>query len=74
MRGYLIGSGWKDYQKTGAVCGIPLPKGLKQADKLPEVIFTPATKAEVGAHDENISFAPGREDDRQGARRARCAT
>ena len=57
VRGYLIGSGWKDYQKTGAVCGIPLPKGLKQADKLPEVIFTPATKAEMGAHDENISFA-----------------
>jgi phosphoribosylaminoimidazole-succinocarboxamide synthase len=57
VRGYLIGSGWKDYQKTGAVCGIPLPKGLKQADKLPEVIFTPATKAEAGAHDENISFA-----------------
>jgi len=57
VRGYLIGSGWKDYQKTGAVCGIPLPKGLKQADKLPEAIFTPATKAEVGAHDENISFA-----------------
>ena len=56
VRGYLIGSGWKDYQKTGAVCGIPLPKGLKQADKLPDVIFTPATKAEVGAHDENISF------------------
>jgi phosphoribosylaminoimidazole-succinocarboxamide synthase len=57
IRGYLIGSGWKDYQRTGAVCGIPLPKGLKQADKLPEVIFTPATKAELGAHDENISFA-----------------
>ena len=56
VRGYLIGSGWKDYQKTGAVCGIPLPKGLKQADKLPEVIFTPATKAEIGAHDENIPF------------------
>jgi phosphoribosylaminoimidazole-succinocarboxamide synthase len=56
VRGYLIGSGWKDYQKTGAVCGIPLPKGLKQADKLPKVIFTPATKAEVGAHDENIPF------------------
>src|SRR5882672_1732840 len=54
VRGYLIGSAWKDYQKTGAVCGIPLPKGLRQADKLPEVIFTPATKAEVGAHDENI--------------------
>jgi len=57
VRGYIIGSGWKDYQKTGAICGIALPKGLKQADKLPEVIFTPATKAEVGAHDENISFA-----------------
>ena len=56
VRGYLIGSGWKDYQQTGAVCGIPLPKGLRQADKLPEVIFTPATKAEAGAHDENISF------------------
>ena len=57
VRGYIIGSGWKDYQSTGAVCGIPLPKGLKQADKLPEVIFTPAAKAEAGAHDENISFA-----------------
>jgi len=56
VRGYLIGSGWKDYQKTGAVCGILLPAGLKQADKLPEVIFTPATKAETGTHDENISF------------------
>ena len=56
VRGYLIGSGWKDYQQTGAVCGIALPAGLKQADKLPQVIFTPATKAEVGAHDENISF------------------
>ena len=56
VRGYLIGSGWKDYQSTGAICGIALPRGLKQADKLPEVIFTPATKAEAGAHDENISF------------------
>ena len=56
VRGYLIGSGWKDYQKTGGVCGIALPPGLRQADKLPEVIFTPATKAEVGDHDENISF------------------
>ena len=55
VRGYLIGSGWKDYQKTGAVCGIELPKGLKQAQKLPQPIFTPATKAESG-HDENISF------------------
>jgi phosphoribosylaminoimidazole-succinocarboxamide synthase len=55
VRGYLIGSGWKDYQKTGAVCGITLAKGLQQAQKLPEPIFTPATKAESG-HDENISF------------------
>jgi phosphoribosylaminoimidazole-succinocarboxamide synthase len=55
VRGYLIGSGWKDYQKTGAVCGIALPKGLQQAEKLPEPIFTPATKA-VSGHDENISF------------------
>jgi phosphoribosylaminoimidazole-succinocarboxamide synthase len=56
VRGYIIGSGWKDYQKTGKVCGIELPKGLKQAQKLPEPIFTPATKAAEG-HDENISFA-----------------
>jgi phosphoribosylaminoimidazole-succinocarboxamide synthase len=56
VRGYIIGSGWKDYQKTGKVCGIALPKGLQQAQKLPEPIFTPATKAESG-HDENISFA-----------------
>jgi phosphoribosylaminoimidazole-succinocarboxamide synthase len=55
VRGYIIGSGWKDYQATGKVCGIELPKGLKQAQKLPEPIFTPATKAESG-HDENISF------------------
>jgi phosphoribosylaminoimidazole-succinocarboxamide synthase len=55
VRGYLIGSGWKDYQKTGAVCGITLPKGMQQAQKLAEPIFTPATKAESG-HDENISF------------------
>src|SRR5688572_4960118 len=55
VRGYLIGSGWKDYQKTGAVCGIELPRGLQQAQKLPQPIFTPATKAETG-HDENISF------------------
>jgi phosphoribosylaminoimidazole-succinocarboxamide synthase len=57
VRGYLIGSGWKDYQTTGTVCGIPLPAGLQLAQKLPEPIFTPATKAEVGAHDENIDFA-----------------
>ena len=56
VRGYLIGSGWKDYQKSGAVCGIQLPQGLQQADKLPKPIFTPSTKAEVGGHDENISF------------------
>ena len=56
VRGYLIGSGWKDYQRTGTVCGIVLPPGLKQADRLPEVIFTPSTKAEAGAHDENIDF------------------
>ncbi|MFZ4534718.1 phosphoribosylaminoimidazolesuccinocarboxamide synthase [Propionivibrio sp.] len=56
VRGYLIGSGWKDYQDTGAVCGIKLPAGLKLAAKLPEPIFTPATKAEQGDHDENISF------------------
>jgi phosphoribosylaminoimidazole-succinocarboxamide synthase len=55
-RGYLVGSGWKDYQATGAVCGIPLPPGLRQADRLPEPIFTPATKAETG-HDENVSEA-----------------
>ena len=55
-RGYLIGSGWKDYQKTGAVCGIPLPKGLVIADKLPQPLFTPASKAPKGQHDENISF------------------
>jgi phosphoribosylaminoimidazole-succinocarboxamide synthase len=56
VRGYLIGSGWKDYQATGSVCGIALPKGLRQAEKLPATIFTPATKAAVGDHDENISF------------------
>ena len=55
-RGYLIGSGWKDYQATGAVCGIALPAGLKQAQQLPEPIFTPSTKAAVGDHDENVSF------------------
>ncbi len=56
VRGYLVGSGWKDYQRTQAVCGIPLPAGLREADKLPEPLFTPSTKAELGAHDENISF------------------
>lgn len=56
VRGYLSGSGWKDYQKTGSVCGVQLPAGLEQSAKLPEPIFTPATKAEMGAHDENIDF------------------
>ena len=56
VRGYLIGSGWNDYQATGAVCGIELQNGLQQASKLPETIFTPATKAEMGDHDENVSF------------------
>jgi phosphoribosylaminoimidazole-succinocarboxamide synthase len=56
VRGYIIGSGWKDYLKTGAICGIKLPEGLDLADKLPEPIFTPSTKADVGEHDENIDF------------------
>lgn len=56
VRGYLIGSGWKDYQRTGAVCGIALPSGLRLADRLPEPLFTPATKAPAGQHDENIPF------------------
>ena len=57
VRGYLIGSGWKDYQATGQVCGITLPPGLRQAERLPEPIFTPATKAAVGDHDENIPYS-----------------
>ncbi len=57
VRGYIIGSGWKDYQKTGAICGIALPEGLQQAQRLPEPIFTPSTKAAVGDHDENVDFA-----------------
>jgi len=56
VRGYIIGSGWKDYQQTGSICGIALPSGLKLADKLPAPIFTPSTKAAVGDHDENVSF------------------
>lgn len=56
VRGYLSGSGWKDYQKSGAVCGITLPAGLKMADKLPEAIYTPSTKAAAGSHDQNIDF------------------
>ncbi|HQO27947.1 MAG TPA: phosphoribosylaminoimidazolesuccinocarboxamide synthase, partial [Accumulibacter sp.] len=61
VRGYLIGSGWQDYQTSGAVCGIDLPAGLRQASKLPTPIFTPASKAAPGAHDENISFAIAQE-------------
>jgi phosphoribosylaminoimidazole-succinocarboxamide synthase len=57
VRGYLIGSGWKDYQNTGMVCGIKLPQGLQQAQQLPEPIYTPSTKAAVDQHDENVSFA-----------------
>ena len=57
VRGYLIGSGWKDYRATGSVCGIALPPGLQQAERLPQPLFTPATKAAMGDHDENISFA-----------------
>ncbi|HEX2139725.1 MAG TPA: phosphoribosylaminoimidazolesuccinocarboxamide synthase [Woeseiaceae bacterium] len=56
VRGYLIGSGWRDYRSSGAICGIALPPGLEQADKLPEPVFTPATKAAAGDHDENIAF------------------
>jgi phosphoribosylaminoimidazole-succinocarboxamide synthase len=55
-RGYITGSGWKEYQRTGSVCGIELPSGLRESDKLPEPIFTPATKAEIGDHDENVDF------------------
>jgi phosphoribosylaminoimidazole-succinocarboxamide synthase len=56
VRGYIEGSGWKEYQSGGTVCGIPLPEGLRRADKLPETLFTPSTKAEMGAHDENINY------------------
>ena len=56
VRGYLIGSGWKDYQRSGAVCDIALPAGLRQADRLPEAIYTPSTKAAIGDHDQNVSF------------------
>lgn len=57
VRGYIIGSGWKDYQRTGSICGIPLPNNLQLAEKLPEVLYTPSSKAVVGEHDENIDFA-----------------
>jgi phosphoribosylaminoimidazole-succinocarboxamide synthase len=56
VRGYLSGSGWKAYEQTGAICGVALPAGLRESDRLPEPIFTPSTKAEIGAHDENITF------------------
>lgn len=56
VRGYISGSGWVDYQRTGAICGISLPRGLRESEMLPEPIFTPSTKAEIGVHDENISF------------------
>ncbi|MFA5699893.1 MAG: phosphoribosylaminoimidazolesuccinocarboxamide synthase [Desulfuromonas sp.] len=57
VRGYISGSGWKEYKEKGSICGIALPKGLKESERLPEVIFTPSTKAELGAHDENIPFS-----------------
>ncbi|MCX7207661.1 MAG: phosphoribosylaminoimidazolesuccinocarboxamide synthase [Proteobacteria bacterium] len=57
VRGYIAGSGWKEYQQNGTICGMPLPVGLREADQLPEPIFTPSTKAELGDHDENISYA-----------------
>lgn len=57
VRGYISGSGWKDYKATGGVCGIPLPTGLRESDKLPEPLFTPASKSQGGEHDENVSFA-----------------
>src|SRR3954463_11986314 len=56
VRGYITGSGWKDYQAGGAVCGIELPAGLQEAEQLPEPIFTPATEADIGDHDENVDF------------------
>ena len=61
VRGYLVGSGWKEYKTNGKVCGIPLPADLREADKLPEPLFTPSTKAEMGAHDENISYEQAEE-------------
>jgi len=61
VRGYLVGSGWKEYKANSSVCGLPLPEGLKEADKLPEPLFTPSTKAAAGAHDENISYEKAEE-------------
>ena len=60
VRGYIIGSGWTDYRRSGAVCGIRLPEGLRLADRLPEPIFTPSTKAALGEHDQNVGFEIGR--------------
>ena len=74
VRGYLIGSGWKDYQTSGKVCGIALPPGLKQAAQLPAPIFTPATKAAAGQHDENVSFADIEQTIGRCDRRARAGT
>ena len=68
VRGYLSGSGWEEYRKTGKVCGIKLPKGLSESSKLKEPIFTPATKAEMGLHDENITFEKVEKDGRKGSR------
>ena len=73
-RGYLTGSGLLDYRATGAVCGIALPAGLSDGSRLPEPIFTPATKAEFGEHDENVSYDAGRRAVGEETRRARCAT
>jgi phosphoribosylaminoimidazole-succinocarboxamide synthase len=74
VRGYIIGSGWKDYQQTGALCGIALPKGLQEAGKLPQTLFTPSTKAPAGQHDENISFAEAEQRiGKEGAARVRDA-
>lgn len=59
VRGYITGSGWESYKKNGTVCGIALPEGLQESEKLPEPIFTPSTKAELGEHDENVSLEEG---------------
>ena len=73
-RGYLAGSGLVDYRATGAVCGIALPPGLVDGDRLPEPIFTPATKAALGEHDENVSFDDDGRDDRRPPAPTSCAT
>ncbi len=73
VRGYLSGSGWKEYRESGSVCGIELPAGLLESDKLPEPIFTPATKAEIGDHDENIDFERAAESGRRPGADGRAA-